>query len=92
MSQQFTVTFVDRAGCHLCEEAKVTVNQVIDRVNRELDSAWTLNVVDIDSDQELLERYDWEVPVVLINGRQHSFHRVDPNRLRASLIRATRTK
>ena len=86
-----TVTFVDRVGCHLCDEAKETVTHVIDRVAQETGHTWTLIVVDIDSDGELLERYDWEVPVVLINGRQHSFHRVDERRLKASLIRATRT-
>ena len=86
-----TVTFVDRVGCHLCDEAKETVSHVIDSVAQETGYMWTLNVVDVDSDSELLELYDWEVPVVLINGRQHSFHRVDERRLKASLIRATRT-
>lgn len=86
-----TVTFVDRVGCHLCDEAKTTVTQVIDQVAQETGHTWTLNVVDVDSDSELLERYDWEVPVVLVNGRQHSFHRVDARRLKASLIRASNT-
>jgi len=36
-------------------------------------------------DQELIDAYSEEIPVVLIDGKQHSFWRVDPNRLRLAL-------
>ena len=32
-------------------------------------------------DQALLDRYEWDVPVVLVDGRQVGFHRIDPGRL-----------
>jgi hypothetical protein len=37
-------------------------------------------------DQDLLDRYAEEIPVVLINGRVHNIWRVDPIRLRAALL------
>jgi predicted thioredoxin/glutaredoxin len=40
-----------------------------------------VTVTDIDSDQALLDRYEWDVPVVLVDGRQVGFHRIDPGRL-----------
>ena len=36
-------------------------------------------------DPELLEEYGEQIPVVLIDGRQHTFWRVDEQRLRAAL-------
>ncbi len=36
-------------------------------------------------DPELRERWTDEVPVTLVDGRQHDFWRVDPVRLRAAL-------
>jgi hypothetical protein len=41
--------------------------------------------VDIDADEALRERYTDEIPVTLVDGRQHDFWRVDPVRLRAAL-------
>ena len=34
---------------------------------------------------DLAAQYGWDVPVVLLNGRQHSFHRVDRDRLSKAL-------
>ena len=41
--------------------------------------------IDIDTDEDLAGRFGWDVPVVLLNGRQHSFHRVDRDRLSRAL-------
>ena len=41
----------------------------------------------IDDDEELRARYAEEIPVTLVDGRQHDFWRVDPVRLRAALAR-----
>ncbi len=45
--------------------------------------------MDVDADPALLERYSDEVPVTLVDGRQHDFWRVDPDRLRSALTRPT---
>jgi len=71
--------FYTRAGCHLCEEAQA----VVARVCAELGEQFT--EVDVDADPALRERYGEEVPVTLVDGRQHDFWRVDEQRLRAAL-------
>ena len=73
------VTLYGRAGCHLCDEARV----VIEAVCAELGESFA--EVDIDSDPALRDRFTDEVPVTFVDGRQHDFWRVDPQRLRAAL-------
>ena len=41
--------------------------------------------MDVDDDPALLDRYADEIPVTLVDGRQHDFWRVDEARLRATL-------
>ncbi|ADU47201.1 glutaredoxin family protein [Intrasporangium calvum] len=73
------VTLVGRAGCHLCDEAKL----VIERVTAELGVAWAERSIDDDAD--LRARYADQIPVTLVDGRRHDFWRVDEDRLRAAL-------
>ena len=73
------VTLYGRAGCHLCDQART----VIERVCRDLGEEYV--EIDIDGDDELRARYGDEVPVTLVDGRQHDFWRVDEQRLRAAL-------
>jgi hypothetical protein len=73
------VTLYGRAGCHLCDDARA----VIEAVCAELGESWT--EVDVDDDPVLLDRYGEEIPVTLVDGRQHDFWRVDPDRLRTAL-------
>ncbi|MGL5818327.1 MAG: glutaredoxin family protein [Phycicoccus sp.] len=76
------VTLVTRAGCHLCVAARETVA----RVAAELGVGWV--EVDVDADADLRRRWSNEVPVTLVDGRQHDYWRVDEQRLRAALGRA----
>ncbi len=73
------VTLYGRAGCHLCDDART----VIDRVCRDLGEEYV--EIDIDGDDELRARYGDEVPVTLVDGKQHDFWRVDEQRLRTAL-------
>ena len=73
------VTLYSRPGCHLCESARA----VIEEVCAELGESFT--EVSILDDPELIRRYGEEIPVTLVDGRQHDFWRVDPARLRAAL-------
>jgi len=73
------VTLYGRAGCHLCEDARA----VIDRVCRDVGEEYV--EIDIDGDDELRARYGDEVPVTLVDGKQHDFWRVDEQRLRTAL-------
>ncbi len=78
------VTLVVRDGCHLCEPAR----EVVARVAADLGVGW--EEVDVDSDPELVARWSHEVPVTLVDGRQHDFWRVDETRLRDALARPPR--
>ncbi|CAB4697350.1 MAG: glutaredoxin family protein [Actinobacteria bacterium] len=73
------VTLYSRTGCHLCDDARVVVEQVCAELGEEYAE------VDIDLDPELVERFGHEVPVTFVDGRQHDFWRVDADRLRAAL-------
>lgn len=73
------LTFLTRIDCHLCAAALQTVTEVA--AGRDV----IVTEIDIDSDDDLAARYGWDVPVVLLNGRQHSFHRVDKDRLSKTL-------
>jgi glutaredoxin len=68
-----------RAGCHLCEVAKDDVA----RICTELGLGFTS--VDVDSDPELRAEYGDRVPVIMVDGREHGYFRVEEQRLRAAL-------
>ncbi len=70
------VIIYSRAGCHLCEEAK----QVIE--NAQCENKYTLEEIDIESDEALLRRYRYDIPVVTINGEVAFRHNVTANEFR----------
>lgn len=74
-----TLTFLTRADCHLCEIARDAIAEAV--AGRDV----SVSEIDIDTDDDLAGQYGWDVPVVLLNGRQHSFHRVDSGRLSRAL-------
>ena len=76
------VTLYSRAGCHLCDDARVVVEQVC----TELGESYV--EVSIDDDPELRRRFGEEIPVTFVDGRQHDYWRVDETRLRAALTRS----
>jgi glutaredoxin len=68
-----------RSGCHLCEVAAETLT----RIGGE--AGLTPELVDVDTDDELRAEYGDRVPVVLLDGREHSYFTVDVDRLRRDL-------
>jgi glutaredoxin len=85
---QVNISLITRSGCHLCDEASDALAQVLARFASEYPQAeYVAETIDIDSHPELLERYSDEVPVVLLNGEQQSFWRVDQERLFAAMER-----
>ncbi|MCE0768403.1 glutaredoxin family protein [Pseudonocardia kujensis] len=74
-----TVTLLSRTNCHLCEVAEEDVA----RICGELGVAW--RTVDVDADPELRAEYGDMVPVILIDGKQHGYYRVEEERFRAAL-------
>jgi glutaredoxin len=73
------VRLLSRPGCHLCDDARAVVAAVC----ADLGVSW--DEVDITTDPELDARYREQIPVTLVDGRQHDFWRVDAGRLRAAL-------
>ncbi|MEU6662418.1 glutaredoxin family protein [Streptomyces sp. NPDC046821] len=73
------VTLIGKPGCHLCDDAQV----VIEKVCGELGSAWEKK--DITQDEELYRLYWEQIPVVLVDGAQHDFWKVNEDRLRRAL-------
>ena len=73
------ITLYGRVGCHLCDDARA----VIERVCRDLGEEYV--EIDIGVDDDLWARYGEEIPVTLVDGKQHDFWRVDEQRLRTAL-------
>jgi glutaredoxin len=76
-----SVTVVSRDGCHLCEVAETEVA----RICAELGVDWA--VTDVDADTELRAEYGDRVPVILIDGAEHGYWRLEEDRFRAALAR-----
>ncbi|MGH3928557.1 MAG: glutaredoxin family protein [Pseudonocardiaceae bacterium] len=75
------VVLLVRVGCHACADAR----DDIDRICAELDVPWRTG--DVDADPELRAEYGDRVPVILVDGREHGFWKVEEQRLRAALTR-----
>ncbi len=75
-----TLTLIGRDGCHLCDDARAVVMDVL----AEFPQAQLLEV-SIDDDEALRAEYWEQIPVLLINDRVHNFWRIDPDRLRSKL-------
>ena len=72
------ITLISRDGCHLCEVAEGTLDRIAA-------GQWTR--VDVDSSIELERDYGDRVPVVLLDGREHGYWRVEEDRLLRDLGR-----
>jgi len=68
-----------KPGCHLCEDAE----RIVEAVCGEVDERWQR--IDISDDPQLMGVYGEQIPVIFVDGAQHDFWRVDPQRLRAAL-------
>ncbi|MBC6446507.1 glutaredoxin family protein [Actinokineospora xionganensis] len=68
-----------RQDCHACEVAKADVG----RICADLGVGW--DTADVDSDPELRAEYGDRVPVILVDGEEHGYWKVEEPRLRAAL-------
>lgn len=69
------LTLLGRPGCHLCDYAR----EALARVRAATGVDWL--ELDVDSDPELAAEYGGRVPVVLLDGREHCWFRVEEERL-----------
>ena len=77
---EHTLTLLTRAGCHLCDDAR----EALGRVTAATGVSWI--EIDIDTD-DLADEYTERVPVVLLDGKEHGFWRVEEDRLLRDLAR-----
>ncbi len=64
------VIIYSRPGCHLCEEALTAIQAA------GLEHLYTLQEVNIEDDPELLARYQYEIPVITLDGLERFRHRI----------------
>ncbi len=75
------VTLITRTGCHLCELAEATLRRLRDELG------FGYQELDVDADPGRRDEYSDRVPVVLIDGREHGYWRVEEPRFRAAISR-----
>ena len=85
------LTLVGKPGCHLCDNARAVVGEVLAALPADASGVPGAERVqveerDILAEPELYGKYWEEIPVVLIDGRQHAYWRVDPQRLTDALV------
>lgn len=73
------LTLITRPGCHLCEVAR----QAVERVVSTTGNRWV--EVDITGDLELEREYGDRIPVILLDGKEHGYWRVEEPRLLQAL-------
>jgi glutaredoxin len=71
------VVLYTKPGCGLCEEMKQEMS------NAGCVELYTLEEIDIESDAELFARYQFEIPVLFINGVEAFRHRLRPDEFKA---------
>jgi hypothetical protein len=77
------LTLIGKPGCHLCDDAREAIRDVTLALPDP--SRIALEERSILDEPDLFDRYADEIPVVLIDGRQHTYWRVDKERLSAAL-------
>ena len=80
------VIIYSRPGCHLCEEAKAAIEQA------GCSDQFTLEEINIESDEELLRKYKYDIPVVMIDGLETFIHRLTPQEFRQKISATKRHK
>ena len=76
-----TLTVLSRSYCHLCEELIAALKQYQGRY------PFAIEVVDVDSDARLEEKWGDKVPVLLDGERELCHYYLDPEVLEARLAR-----
>ena len=76
-----TVRLYSRPGCHLCDEARTTLEQIRTRTN------FALEEIDITPDDDLHRRFLERIPVITLDGDHLFDHYVDEAALEARLYR-----
>jgi glutaredoxin len=74
------VIIYSRPGCHLCDEAKAAI------LSAGCSDQFVLDEINIESSDELLTKYRYDIPVITIDGVETFIHRVTPQEFREKII------
>ena len=77
-----SVVIYSKPGCHLCEEAKAAIHA------SDCDGEYELEEVNIETDSELLRRYRYEIPVIMIDGMEAFRHQLNSEEFKAAIRKA----
>jgi glutaredoxin len=80
-AQDHTVTLITRTGCHLCQDAETLLRSLRDELG------FGYQELDVDAERARADEYSDRVPVILIDGREHGYWRVEEARFRRSIER-----
>jgi hypothetical protein len=75
MATDARLTLITRPGCHLCDDARAALDRVV-AVTGDRWVEW-----DVTDDIELEREYGDRLPVVLLDGKEHGYWRVEEDRL-----------
>jgi glutaredoxin len=75
------VTLITRAGCHLCLDAE----RALQRLAGELGFGY--EELDVDAEPARRDSYGDRVPVILIDGKEHGYWRLEEQRFRRAIAR-----
>lgn len=70
-----------KPDCHLCEEMKIIVLKIRKEKN------FNFQVININEDKLLYEKYREKIPVLELNGRIIAKFRIDEDKLKNCLLR-----
>lgn len=75
-------TLLTKPGCHLCDDARVELAQLLASPEvQALGIHARVDEVNVLEHDELLAKHAEEIPVLLIDGKMHSYWHIDPERL-----------
>jgi glutaredoxin len=80
------VVLLTRQGCSLCERTKARLAELADELDFDL-TATDVDAAAAAGDPALRAEFGDRLPVVLLDGREHSYWELDEPRLRADLAR-----
>ena len=81
------LTLIGKPGCHLCDDARAVVTDVMGALAAEPAApALAFDERSILDDPDLFEKYVEDIPVLMIDGKVHTYWRVDPVRLKSALL------
>ncbi|GAE27877.1 glutaredoxin family protein [Halalkalibacter wakoensis JCM 9140] len=74
------VKMISKLDCPLCDKALAKIQPLAEEFNFEI------NVIDIYQDDELLEKYQIMIPVILINNEEVDFGQISKEKVRKRLL------